>query len=119
MSGWYGSLENRLMERTRSDKPEVGMGVTELCWSDRHAYEVVAVKDDKHITIRRLMAKRIDSNGFSESQEYEYSSNEEWPTLTLYKAKDGRWVRRIGRNGVDRTSGWYVGKAEEYYDPTF
>lgn len=70
----YGSLMNRLEEGcTFTDKIEVGTGVTEMCYSDRHAYEVVKVIDDKHLLIRRCDVKRIDNNGESECQDYEYT----------------------------------------------
>ena len=116
---WYGSLDNRLAERARGKKPEVGMGVTEMCYSDRHPYEIIEVKDERHITIRRLDAKRIDNNGMSECQEYEYTSREDAPSYRLYLNNEGRWVRRVGKNGVDNSSGWYVGAAEEYFDFSF
>ncbi len=54
----YGSLQNRLMEGrdfTNGDI-KVGTGVTEVLYSDRHAYEVIAVKDQNHFTIRRMKA---------------------------------------------------------------
>lgn len=52
---WYGSLNNRLEEnRQFVDEIKVGTGVTEYSWSDRHPYEVVAVKDQKHVTIRPM-----------------------------------------------------------------
>ena len=116
---WYGSLNNRFMENCKGAKPEVGMGVTACYWTDRHPYEIIEVKDDRHIVIRALNAKRIDDNGFSECQEYEYTSNPNGAVYTLYKNKKGKWVRRVGRNGVDDSCGWYVGRAEEYYDFSF
>ena len=53
-----GSLQNRLMEgRDFTDGDmKVGTGVTEVLYSDRHAYEVIAVKDQNHFTIRRMKA---------------------------------------------------------------
>ena len=46
MSKWYGSLTNRLDEgHTFTDEIKVGTGVTEMCYSDRHPYEVVEVID--------------------------------------------------------------------------
>ena len=54
----YGSLQNRLTEGkdfTNGDI-KVGTGVTEVSYSDRHAYEVIAVKDQNHFTIRRMKA---------------------------------------------------------------
>lgn len=54
---FYGSLVNR-MEEGHQFVPEikVGDGVTEYFYSGREAYEVTEVKDQKHITIRRLDA---------------------------------------------------------------
>lgn len=70
---WYGSLINRIDEGKTFGEIKVGTGVTEMCYSDRHPYEVVKVIDDKHLLIRRCDAKRIDNNGMSECQEYEYT----------------------------------------------
>ena len=54
--------------------PEVNKGATELHWSDRSAWEVISVADDKmSCVIERYSPKRIDKNGMSESQEYEYT----------------------------------------------
>lgn len=55
MAKWYGSLNNRLEEgRQFCPVIEVGTGMTEYHWSDRTAYEVVAVRDQKHVTVREL-----------------------------------------------------------------
>lgn len=49
----YGNVTNRLAEnRMYCDEIEVGTGVTEYYWSDRHAYEVIEVHDQKHVTVR-------------------------------------------------------------------
>lgn len=55
MTKWYGSLNNRMEEgRQFVETIEVGTGVTEYNYSDRRAYEVVAVIDQKHISIREF-----------------------------------------------------------------
>ena len=55
MKRWYGSINNRLKEdRQFCEKIDVGTGMTEYGWSDRHAYEVIEVKDQKHVTVREL-----------------------------------------------------------------
>lgn len=114
---WFGSLDNRLMESSKMPKPEVGMGATECFYSDRHPYEVIAVKDDRHITVRALDSKRIDSNGMSESQTYEYFSNENNPPVNLFLTKQGKWRAKIGRSlGVNC---FYIGHAEKYYDYSY
>ncbi len=68
----YGSLDNRFEEGKTYGEIKVGTGVTEMCYSDRHAYEVVEVIDEKHLLIRRCKATRIDNNGMSDSQSYRY-----------------------------------------------
>lgn len=60
MGKWYGSLQNRMEEdRQFCDEIKVGTGMTEYGWSDRHAYEVIAVKDQKHVTVRELDHRHV------------------------------------------------------------
>jgi hypothetical protein len=85
-----GSLFNHLMGSSKSE-PEVGKGATVLYWTDRSAYQVIWVSDDKKsCKIQRCKAKRIDSNGMSESQDYDYSELEENSIETLV-FKWGSW----------------------------
>jgi len=52
-------------------EPTVGMGVTMLSWSDRHAGTIVEVNMKKrYIAITEDDATRIDNNGISEGQQY-------------------------------------------------
>lgn len=74
---FYGCLTNRLEEGKQFvDEIKVGTGVTEYHYSDRTPYEVIEVIDQKHIVIRALDFIRIDNNGMSDAQSYEYISNE-------------------------------------------
>lgn len=149
---WYGSLNNRLEENNyfngTKDNIQVGTLCTVYHWSDREAYEVVKVIDQKHIFIRKLDAKRIDNNGMSDSQSYEYKSSEKyspaeieltkwgWKEVIRYnKEKYDKIISKIGyvlweKSIVDRVNqGKEVkrsfkinisfGKAEEYYDFSF
>ena len=86
MSRLYGSLTNRYSEN-RMFVPEIEKGtyVTEYLWSDRHAYEVVKVVDQKHVFIRRLKAIRTDNWGMSDAQNYRYESDEKASTKELVK----------------------------------
>lgn len=117
-SRWYGSLNNRLDERVKSPKPEVGMGATEYCWSDRHAYEVIAVKDDRHVTVRRYKCKRTDNNGMSEIQDWAFESDPDGYTAELFLTNKGYWVERNGRSYANSNK-WGIGVADEYYDFSF
>lgn len=112
---WYGSLQNRLMECAKNPEPEVGMGATELMWSDRHPYEVIEVQDSRHVTVRELSHKLVKGSIYGDA-EYEYSSNPDGKVTKLFKTKEGRWVERIGRSYGSRFA---LGYAEYYYDPSF
>lgn len=80
---YYGSLTNRFEEGKQfCEEIKVGTGVTEYHYSDRTAYEVIAVKDQKHITIREYDAKHI---GDAFENKWELVSNEENPTYNLTK----------------------------------
>lgn len=70
---WYGGLVNRMQEGCQYGEIKVGTGVTRNDYSDRYPFEVVKVIDQKHIFIRSCLAKRVDHNGLSENQQYEYT----------------------------------------------
>ena len=110
----YGSLVNAISNQTKSLKPEVGMGVTELMYSDRHPYTVVTILSEKKIQVIRDIATRVDKNGYSESQEYTYTPDYESLAVTLRLNKHGRW-KEVGHPDG---STFLVGKREEYYDFT-
>lgn len=81
---WYGSLENRLEEnRQLVDEIKIGDGMTKYSWSDRQAYEVVDVKDQKHVTVRMYDHKHV-GDGIMDN-EWELISNPANPTYDLVK----------------------------------
>ncbi len=128
------SLVNHLYSRETigQPKPVVGMGATLLGWTDRKpatirrateiaskvwAYEIVVTEDD---------ARRIDNNGMSESQEYEYSVREDgYRLLFRQDRKTGAWyeMRRNETTGkLNRVSGAnriVIGRREKYHDFSF
>jgi len=110
-----GSLVNYIMSGRSALCPEVGMGATELWWSDRHAYTIVEVSGDKkRIVVQRDIAKRIDRNGFSESQTYEFTPDPTATRVVVTLRKNGRWVVR----GTRHTT-FAIGFRQEYYDYSF
>ena len=81
---WYGSVNNRIDEnRIFCEKIEVGTGMTEYFWSDRHAYEVVAVSDQKHVIVREYDHKRKGLSLFN--NDWELISNPENAERALTK----------------------------------
>lgn len=123
MARWYGNVINRIEENRPSiPEIEVGTGVTEYCWSDRHAYEVIEVKDQKHVTIREYDHKCI---GGPYSNEWELISNPDNRTINLVKRgkywyvpstwtdKDGKDHKHYSKMNVR------FGVASYYYDYEF
>lgn len=85
-----GSFMNHLMSGNKS-LPEVGKGATILLYSDRHAYQVMKV-EGKRVWIKRCVAKRVDNNGMSESQDYDYSELYEWEQELVFRNNHWREV---------------------------
>lgn len=81
---WYGSLNNRVDEnRMFCDEIKVGTGMTEYFWSDRHAWEVIEVTDQKHIKVREYDVVKADAIPYSNN--WNLVSNENNPTMELVK----------------------------------
>jgi len=81
---WYGSLNNRVEEnRQFCEEIKVGTGMTEYLWSDRHAYEVIAVKDQKHVTVREYDHKKKSDTPFD--NDWELISNENNAIMEMVK----------------------------------
>lgn len=93
----------------------IGMGATISIGSDREPATVIDISDNlRTITLQADSYVRTDSNGFSESQEYEYSPN---PIGEIYKAtlrKDGQY-RLVGSN----KSTLSLGVRRRYYNFSF
>lgn len=89
---WYGSLNNRIEEnRQFCDTIEVGTGMTEYSWSDRHAYEVVEVIDQKHVKVREYDHKNV---GGAYTNDWELISNEQNPVFLMTK-RGKYWYRTV------------------------
>ena len=95
MSRWYGSLTNRLEEnKMYCDEIMVGTGVTEYDWSDRTPYEVIEVKDQKHVTVRGLDHRHVGDGCMDNN--WELFSNPDMPIKDLVKIGDKwYWTRTI------------------------
>ena len=68
-----GSLYNRMTEGNQfCDRIEVGTLMTEFFYTDRTAWEVIDVRDQKHVTVRELDHKLV---GDTMTNDWELSSN--------------------------------------------
>lgn len=116
---WYGNLTNRI-EEDRQYTPEikVGTGMTEYLWSDRHAYEVIAVKDQKHVTVREYDHK-LKGDAFS--NDWELISNPENRTKEMNKRGKYWYEVHSYADGTKHYERKHVsfGVADYYYDYEF
>lgn len=61
-------------------------------------------------------ALRVDQNGMSECQLYEYRPQPDAPAERVTKARDGQWYTRGGMRGGRKV---LVGRREAYHDFSF
>jgi hypothetical protein len=113
MTTQYGSVFNHLMGQCAQPIPEIGMGVTLLSWSDRHAATIVDIVRYKngnidYIVVQDDTAIRTDTNGMSDAQTYRYERNPNGSTQR---------IKRNRRTG--RYSNILLNHREEYYDYSF
>jgi hypothetical protein len=87
----------------------VGEGATIAIGSDRYPATVIKVTPCR-VTVQRDSFIRTDNNGFSESQEYEYSACPDGEVTVFYKTPRGF------QNGCYRLS---LGGRRAYMDPSF
>ncbi len=99
---------------------KVGDGAT-ICWySDRTPVTIIEIEPNgKWIKVQEDNAKRIDSNGMSDFQDYEYSRNENGRTYTFKRTRKQPY--RYTDNGKWENWGHKLvfGYREKYFDYTF
>ncbi len=119
--GVAGGFINQ-MQGNNSTKPVVGKGMTELMYSDRHAYEVLEVSEDgMSCVVDQYRKKRSDKNGMTESQEYIFDELYGNPKkLTWRNKKGGCWcweskeirvIPKIKKMLDEKTGEYFTGDA--------
>lgn len=108
-----GSFVNQVMEQSRQAVPVVGMGATELCFTDRHAYTIVEVMTPRYIVVQQDTATRLDKNGMSEAQDYTFTPDPNGKRVAITLRKHNGWVERGGR------ARFAIGERSEYHDYSF
>lgn len=113
-------------------RPEVGMGVTELGWSDRHPWEIIEVVSDRKIKLRSMTATRdpewkpeVVAGGFSghcvnnNEQRWKIEPNPEGKVKFATLRKNGKWIW-VGEPAVGScAAGLRLGEARYFYDYNF
>lgn len=117
---WYGSVTNRIDEnRMFCPTIEVGTGVTEYLYSDRNAYEVTRIIDQKHVYIREYDVKPA---GEPMSNNWDLISNPNNIEIEV-KFRYKNW-HKVFRDEKGKITGYRkmnlsFGRADYYYDYEF
>ena len=102
------------MEKEQPIQPEIGMGATLLGYTDRFPYTVIEVsKNGKRCKVQEDSAVRLDDNGVSESQHYDYIPNPEGEIIAISRRKNGAWIE------VGGGARFHVGSRRKYHDYSF
>ena len=120
-----GSLTNYLKSGTKGQPvPVVGMGATLLSWTDRYPATIIEVlKGGKVIIVQEDNAVRVDNNGMSECQDYEFTPNPD-ATKRYYKLDKNNAYRDayLNENGRLIFGGGRqlrIGERDKYHDYSF
>jgi len=110
-------------ERTQSEwkytGPNIGDGVTQYLFSDRHAYTVIAMsKSKKTLTIQHDLETRTDKNGMSDMQDYTFTPDPRGREIVITLRKDGRY-REKGAQSTRGSTVYVVGHRRAYHDYSF
>ena len=108
-----GSLQNLMFYNAKSATPTVGMGATEVCWTDRRPYTVVEVKSERRVVVKQDNWTRTDTNGMSDAQTYAFEPNPDASPVMLSLRKDGKW-KMVGNGQV-----FLLGTRQMYRDFSF
>jgi len=124
-----GSVINHLHSRATLGQPVpvIGMGVTLLLWSDRHAGSITnvqRVRGKTIITVQEDRATVVSGGTHDGSAVYEFNRNPGGSESCWRCDVDGRWQsvvisRETGRWGKAGSNGLRIGAREEYRDPSF
>lgn len=97
--------------------PEVGMGATTGYGSDRYPYTVVEILSKRKIKLQADSFKRIDNNGMSEVQEYNFYRDVDGHTDVATLRKDGTWVSE--HDPLKHGRRFWLGQRSAHFDPHF
>ena len=119
------SLVNHIYSRSFTTDINVGDGATFLMWTDRKAATVIDVFTKgkyTYFTIQEDNVSRIDSNGMSDAQSYEYTPNPEGCTKTFRVTENGYqavYVNPETGRFVNTSGNVIVGRRSHHHDYSF
>ena len=116
----------------KAQEPEVGMGVTELGWSDAYPWEIIKVISSRKIILRRMKAERdpawkpeMIAGGFSghcinnNSQRWIITSDQSGKIKVATLRKNNKWIWLGDPATGSCAKGLRLGEARYFYDYNF
>jgi hypothetical protein len=105
----HGSLNNEMIAGAVSATPEVGMGVTQVLWTDRRPFTVIEVKTAKCCI---LQADKVNANPWPDGYAKIIEADLDGRKVTVRLHKDGKWKSPDGDT-------FTIGTRQYYYDHSF
>ena len=102
----YGSIHHYEMQSTQPPVIEVGMGATQLLWSDRYPYTITKILSKNKIQVQE------DIYALQPNGSYEIKSNPDGEVKTLIKTSKGWKV-------LGGTTYFCIGVRDIHIDPSF
>ena len=109
------NMVDELNEMYKRLMPEVGMGATELLWSDRRAMTVVEVVTPNRVVVREN--ETICKDWYNSDYEI-LDTLSNMPEHTFTRRKSGRWVE-MGQPDKHTSVSLVLGTRYHYIDPSF
>ena len=118
-----GSIINHIYSTTINDDFTVGSPATITGWTDRHAATVTNIFTKgkfKYFTVQQDHAEIVGGTGFGD-EVYEYSRNLNGSEFTFRIVNDKFIPVYLNQNNryVIGSGGCYVGRRDQYRDPSF
>ena len=99
---------------------KVGDGATMVYYSDRHACTIIEIADNgSYIKVQKDKATRIDNNGMSDCQDYEFERDPKGAVYTFKRTRKDKSVYTGNGKYYDWDVKLSFGARIEYYDYSF
>jgi hypothetical protein len=95
-------------------KLEIGMGATEVLYTDRHAFTIIEIINDRTVILQQDTA--TNTKPWPE-QEYTYERNPNGEKVMVTLRINGKWVEKS--KSVKDGRKFRIGDRNEYIDPCF
>lgn len=97
-------------------RPEVGMGATEMCWTDRNPWTVVVVYSENKCMLQRDKVKAKEGDWQMGHQQWDIEPDPDGVTTIVTRRRNGKWH---SVNKPMTSTGFILGERRHYYDWSF